>query len=342
VRERRKQNPNLRSQQNAQYKKTGTSVIKRHVNVRKREAKDTSKIKRLNWRWWLVHFRSQGLTPAFARECWVNRCDETGARCKSYKINNERIMEVKMPDSVSLSKIRSAERTLEKKFHTKRQLARDHLQTAIAVEGSLGEHDLSDWDPNETSCEEDDRDEPANDGEQDHTARQHIDGVEMPPSSEDEGGEEEAETKEPEVEETGNDSEDPPSSNDEEADPALRTAPGARSVMDNTPVQPVRFHSLRGRPASAPAVAATPVKRPRTVAPAPAASPAPMSLDTQSETKGKNKTDAVIEASDVGAELRSVIIDCQNEFEESFDMWVVQDAMKDLPAALADAAQVSF
>ena len=306
-------------------------------------AADTSKVLKLNWQWWLHHFGSCGLSSDFARQCWVKRENEVGERLVSYKLDGERIMEMKAPPQSTVTKSRADIRrdVRARASPGGGRLARDFLRPGISSEANLGLGEMSDWDGS-------DDDPPPVHPDASRLGSPSPSSVQRPvlaPASDDDGG--------------GGDSEDPPTDDDpdnafEPHDPAPATSPGPPSLRSKPPAAQVRSGSGSGT-----VTTGVGTKRGGThVQPSPP--PKGRRLSTQMlervEAKQKRRDDQMGDNQDKpakrrkgdGAEsearteasLRSVLTDAKDKFDESIDMWDCQNAMEWLPNVINTEHQV--
>ena len=95
----------------ANFRKTDQVVVSVREQAAERQIEAKIKVAKFNWFWWHHHFRTAQYSSQFAKECWIKRVNELGQTCSSYKIDGERIMEVKKASTVSLTNGRSDKKT---------------------------------------------------------------------------------------------------------------------------------------------------------------------------------------------------------------------------------------
>ena len=293
------------------FQKTGKVIATARVQRISRALVDTSEVQKLTWYWWHRHFRVAQYSTEYAKQCWQRRVNELGQPVRSYKVNGERYMEIKGMVKTALEKRREdAKETVKTKAGGK--MVPCVLDVGQSTEADLGQGELSDWDPDASS----DDDPDAGPSEADQQLRHGVDNMKK------QGG--------------GAEAVEPPESAEEDDDALMggaevvpsRVAPSRMPAQSPTPTptrkggSPVVSEMGKDQTESAVKDRVAAQKRPPTpTAPRPPAAKHPRQaegavVETPPAVKG-------------AAAMRVEIAACSDTFEESIDMWWMQDLMVD-------------
>ena len=298
----------------------------RVVSVGKKGIED-SDIAKLDWQWFLYHFTAGNYSPEYARECWQKRTNEVGAPLITYKIDGVRIMEMRQPD---VSKVRSSHGIKKVKTQdlgtTRMQLPSNPVQQGLSCEGDIGQGD-----------DMDDVEEPVSDGDVVLPRDRAVVGGQSLASGSGQNPYSEPLSDE-DGQNTGGDTtpkyaDGPWPESEPEMDPAPASPPTApRALSVRAPSSCIRVASSIAGASARPRPSCAPNYRfpssgttPTTKRPAPTASPSSVgSKRRKLDVVGTFDTKV-----DYGVEgLREFILNADDSFETSLDMWGAQTAMK--------------
>ena len=292
------------------FQKTGTVVATARVQRISRALVDTSEVQKLTWYWWHRHFRVAQYSTEHAKQQWQRRQNELGQPVRSYKVNGERYMEIMGMVKTALEKRREdAKETVKTKAGGK--MVPCVLDVGQSTEADLGQGELSDWDPDASSDDE----EEAGPSEADQQLRHGVDNMKQ------QGG--------------GAESVEPPESAEEDDDALMlgakavqsRVAPSRTSAQSPTPTptrkggSPVVAEMGKDETESAVKDRVAVQKR-----------PCPTASGLPAAKQPRQAVGAVVETPPVqkgAAAMRVEIAACSDTFEESIDMWWMQDLMVD-------------
>ena len=277
------------------------------------------------------------MKDAFAKECWLAKRDEFGTQLVSYKVNGQRIMEVPLPDTTSVSEgAEQREETVKtKKARHGENFTPGFLGLHASVESDLGQGKLDEtFGPNFSDEDEDDAD---GDGDPQNQQDGAAFGA-LPDETASDEDDDDPDADRQSVE--------PPEDDDEEEE--AKVAPAVAAV--GTPKRPVgAARCLNGTPASAAGSVSGRSVRSK-AAPAPPASAAGSARSKRSagvpgmvaEPPGSESLSTkALEPEGTDAEsIRRFISEAPDDFEESIDMWRYQDCMTDLMNATNESHKV--
>ena len=314
------------------FRKSGVlPLATSRVQTQSRAVIDNVKALKLNWYWWVRHFRVAGYSIKYARECWAARTNELGEPVRTFKVGQERFMEIKGMASTSLEQTRMDSKTVTK---TKAggSFEDDALQLPRSTLMNLGQDDLSDWDPNASSEEEG-----GDDGDSEAGASDRGNG---PPPSDGP-----APSRGGDVE----DADGPPPSDDEapQDSPAVSVPAASKRLFSKTAGSSAASHRTRAPSPARSIVQHTPKCKKEKVSSEVTEAPLPTPNGTRAPqlaggAASASKGDAMDTGSEAktAAEMRASVASCSAEFEESIDMWWMQDLMVDLVSTTLEEHKV--